>query len=486
MKKKSSWPGVCINFIQTNLLIVLIVLLASGLRLWQLDNKAIFFGDAGRDLLQAAESVRSGTVPLLGIPSSIPRFHQGPVTIWIEMLIFALVGSALLPYSLVFAGLSLAAVIGLYELTTVYLSRKQAVLAAALLAASPLAVAHGRMVYHTAAIPLATILFLWAMIRFAKQEKYAWFTGSLAWAFLFQFELALLPLVLLIPFIIWHHKLKLSAARVVPLGAGLLVGLLPQIIHDLTHGFAQLGGFAVWVGYRLVSAVSVVGENAVGPDSLARTAEQLWLYGGRVVSTDQPLISILALGLLMISGWVSWKAWRAKSLPLLMELAWVGFGILLLGFTVHSSPSEAYFPVMVIFVPLLLSYALARLKGVCATAAAGAVAIWCGLMVFSIFDHNFFVDTPKPFAYGLSAGTQREVIEAAEQLTPGSYQFKSLNPGASYPSYFDNLRWLLKEKNLQENPQGTVVFVEAKNSPLGAYPNITKVELKTTDLYFYE
>lgn len=473
-------------FFRQHWLIVVVIALATWLRVFDLQTKAIFFGDAGRDLLVASQSITDRQLPLLGIPSSVPRFRQGPLTIWLEMLLFIGAGYQLLPYSLVFALLSIMAVIGLYELTTVYLSRKQGIVAAALLAASPLAVAHGRMVYHITPIPLMLLIFFWSLLRLWHHKPYSWFWASFSWCLLFQFELAVLPLVLLIPYCLWRQRQPLTKTGVAQLAAGFLIGLLPQIVYDLTHQFAQLGGFVVWVAYRIASAVSIVGEHAVGPSSLSTTLHQFTVYGTRIVSVDQPLVAVLAIFVLALSAWFSWRLWRQRRLPVLMELAWIGTGLLVAAFSIHSSPSEAYFPVFLILVPLLISYGLCQLTQPWQRLSFVGVAAWCGLMVVSINQHQWFLGSQTSFSYGPSVAEQRQVVEAARHLSHDDFQFTTMQSAGAFPSYFDNLRWLSLEVGVRENPNGSLIFVEPKDSVLTNYPTATKVTFPTQDVYVYE
>src|SRR5690606_6371424 len=142
-----------LNLIKEYWLLVVIVVAASWLRTWQLETQGILFGDAGKDLLTAYQAVTDGKWPLLGIESSVPRFRQGPLTLWLEMLLIKISVITTLLISLVFAGLGIAAVIMLYEWAALYLTPKVGVIATALLAFSPLAVAHSRVPYHTTPIP---------------------------------------------------------------------------------------------------------------------------------------------------------------------------------------------------------------------------------------------------------------------------------------------------------------------------------------------
>src|SRR5258708_35161017 len=115
MKKNSTWKTL-FKYKE----IILIVILATLLRTWNLSSQMIFFGDAARDLTVAAQSVQTHQLPLLGIPSSVPRFHQGPLTIWMEMIVYLLFGHHLLAFGFCFAIVSVLAVIFLFELLTVF------------------------------------------------------------------------------------------------------------------------------------------------------------------------------------------------------------------------------------------------------------------------------------------------------------------------------------------------------------------------------
>jgi 4-amino-4-deoxy-L-arabinose transferase-like glycosyltransferase len=475
-----------IKFAQQHWLIVCIVIVATWLRTAELSTHAIFFGDAGRDLLVAANSVETGTLPLLGIPSSLPRFHQGPLTIWLEMLVFLMFGYNLWPYSLVFAMVSLAAVIGIYELATVYSSRRHGQIAALLLAASPLAVAHGRMVYHTNPIPLATVLYLWSLLRLDQMKPRSVFWAVLAWCFLFQFELAVVPVVMMIPYLIWRQGQRLNRRIFLEALVGFLVGLVPQIIHDLTHGFTQLGGFGIWIGYRLVSAFSIFGEHAVSPSTIGQTLTQFKLYGLRIVSLDQPVVGVIFAVVISWSLVLAWSHWKLKKLSPLMEVTWLSTLLLSLGFAIHSSPSEAYFPIFCVLVPLLVGFPLAAVSEKFQLFVWLGLGVWAVLMIVSISRNGWFVGQSGGFSYGPGVHEQRSIVNLVRYLTENDFRFTNTQASGQIPAHFDNLRWMAKEVGVDESPNGIPVYVEPKDSELTSYPTARKIEFKTLDVYTYE
>ena len=186
--------------------IILIVILATLLRTWDLRTDMIFFGDAAHDLNVAVTSVQSFQLPLLGIASSVPRFHQGPLTIWMEMIVYFIFGHQLLAFGFFFALLSVLAVIFLFELLTVFADKKTAVISAFLLSIFPLAVANGRTPYHTTPIPLFLVFYFFGLMQLWRSRKYGIFWAVLSFCLLFQFELATLPLSLLIFYTLWRTR----------------------------------------------------------------------------------------------------------------------------------------------------------------------------------------------------------------------------------------------------------------------------------------
>lgn len=467
-------------------MLVIIMVLATLLRTHNLDQQAIFFGDAAHDLLEARDAVLQRNVPLLGIASSIPRFKQGPLTVWIEMVVYLVAQEDLLIYSLVFALLSLVAIVAVYEYSALYISKRVGILTALLVAASPLAIAQGRMAYHTNPIPLMLVLYFFALMHLWQKKKYGVFLAGLSWALLFQFELALLPIVLVIPYVIWRRfDWKKGWVRLgIQLLGGISLGLLPQILFDLTNKFAQIGGFLVWVGYRLVSTLGLVGDHVVSPNSLGRGLSQFWLYLGRVVSMDVNWIKVVVLSVWVIGLLYLIRQILKQKVKPAMEIVGIATLLLVAGFLIHSAPSEAYFPPFIILVPLVVSYFVFELRKQVMLLAVVLLTFISAINAYQVVANSYFVSTNHPFNYGMSTGEQRTVVREIAHLSDNSFRFDTTEPGGKFPSYFDNLRWMALEQDLSETEAGKPFYVESKNSPLATYPDIIKIEFKTVDVYF--
>lgn len=474
------------KLVQENLLLILIFLIAALVRTWDFPNSLILFDDAGRDLQVAEQSLEDRSLPLLGIASSVPRFKQGPITIWFEMILRLFFGHNLTMIGLGFVFLSLLSLVLVYEFCDRYFSKRISVIATFLIALSPLAIAQARMPYHTSPIPLAVILFLLALVRLYQKKPQALFWAALTWAFLFQFELAVFPTLLLIPWVLYRsQQLKFSWEKVRSVAAGFIIGLLPQIIYDLTHGFSQLGLFMVWVGYRMLSLFG--GEHSFTVNRLQETLASYQLFGGRIFTTNQLLMDLVFLGLIVWAIVILAKQFKQKKITPAWEVV-LGFtAVLSLGYFLHGSPSEAYFPPYIIVLPLLVAFILNEIFKKKSALLMLFLLLWGLFNVRSMLQHRLFVSNPQPFSYGCSVKDQRQVIGFIGERSSGNFRLETTSEARQFESAFAGYRWLAEERGWQESRDSRqYYYLEGKNSPLRNDPEIKVRHFGCLDVYYYE
>lgn len=431
-------------FLRENWIILSIVMVAAALRFWQLDTHVILFPDIGHDLIRAQRSLDSGSVPLLGIPSSVPIFKQGPVAVWLIMATIAAFGAVTLPIAILFAVIGSLAVIGLYELLTVTQSKNHGLIAAALAAASPIMVAHSRMPYHTTPIPFMTILFLAACVALWSKKKYAPFFSVLAFCGVFQFELAAAPLAAVLIYI-WlkrYRRLPISAEWAQIIGAAVL-GLLPQIIFDLQNNFTQLGLFFLWIGHKIKDFLVLGGSGSL---DVSTALFNTWLYVGRIFSTDYLLISIPIFVLLLLGLAIAFKQFKRKQLAPIWEITLASLGALLIGFFIHTGPSEAYFPPLFVLIIIHLSCTVLSMpKNSLKIVACGVVVLMC-INTVSIWQHTFFVSNSQSWTYGPSLIEHKQILTFIAENNTDQFQLKHANPSTPrFASDFDSYRWTAQE-----------------------------------------
>lgn len=383
------------------------------------------------------------------------------------MLLTKVFGNNLFVFSLAFSLLGIAAMIALYEFCLVFLDKRTGEIALTLLAFSPLAIAQSRMIFHITPIPFVLVLVLAACRALWQKKKHAAFWASVSLSFLFQFELSLLPLFLLIPYIVWrtHHKISLSLLKEIILGG--VLGLTPQILYDLTHHFEQLGGFATWLSYQILMFF-VPSKGGLGFHNLQTFLGRYWLYWGRIWGVDSQVISILFFTLIVLSVTANILRIRQKvdsaKMRITMEIILSAFFFLTLGYFVNGTPSEAYFPPYVILLPLILAFGTRSLKKPIQVLVLPIFILIGAFNIWKIFDHNFFVSTPYAFGYGPSAYEQKKVVEFALQEGGQNIILLTQNPNGTFPSFFAGYRYFLLSQGVSENENGQQFFVEKKNS----------------------
>lgn len=456
-----------LDILRSQKILMLIMLIAAWLRLWQLDHNAIFFGDAGRDFLAAQEMVQTGQIPLKGIATSVPVFHQGPLMVW--MLGFAfLIGNnnPIWVFSLFAALCVLTVVLVFWGVEKFTKNSTAALLATLMIATSPLAVAHSRMAYHITLIPLLTLMYLFALIQIVEKKKFSVFWAGLCWGLLFQLELSLLPLLLVLPYALVRSK-QFQLKHFFILTAGGVIGVLPF--------FAQAPIVFQKILNKLHGDNSIFVEFQQMIDYLPLTGQHFSHYFTRFFSIDQHTIAI-AMGLVSVIAFVNILR-QYKKLPIFIELAAISFLILTLGYVFRGQPSEAYMPPYFIFLPVLVAYGLTTLSSFFTRLIVGLIVLLALYNTVQIPQHNFLVTpTLSQFHYGIGFGEQVQVMKKVIELSGNSpYVLSSTAPENRFHSYLDNVRYvgtyLGKKEESTSNTHSQTFFIEPKNTTLLGYPN---------------
>lgn len=438
----------------------LIFVLALWLRFWRLPELMPWLGDQGRDFLAALEALQTAKLPLLGIESSVPRFAQGPLYVWgiIGLLMVGLKDPIWAGLAAAFTGL--ASVVATYFLVYHFFYKKVAIVSMLILATSPLVVAQARLAFMTNPIPLVSVFYLFNLLRPYQNYKNLFWLGF-SFALLFQFELAVLPLGLLIVWYVWYYreKIKKRAAAVALILGAFLLGMLPQVVFDITHKFRQLSLFMVWVVYRIAAFGGWDSEHAVSVDKLQIYLGRLWLYLGRYFIWGRPGLSLFYFILLLAGLTVTFKFLRQKKLVFGVKVAWLWISILILAFMVHSAPSEAYFPVLFVPLAILLSWSANNLPSKIRPGLYLCLVIAAVYNSWFLLTRDFLMTTPAnvakgyQFPYGTPLATQKKLVKEINQSSSGPVRIIYQGEGKDVPHFLDGYYYLaLMEKvNLSDD-----------------------------------
>lgn len=465
--------------------LILILVIGIFLRIWRLESTMIFFADAGRDMLAAVEMNKTGQIPLLGIPSSVPRFKQGPVFIWTIALIFKVAGTNPLLVGYVMAIINCIALLFCYTLVKKNANTIAALFTTFLLAVSPLAVAHSRMPYHVTPIISFLLLYLWSIQRLIEKKPRAVFITALCWALLFQFELALFPLIILIPFTLWRTK-SWKKIFIVEVILGLEVGLFPQLFYDVTHKFAQLGGFLLWLVYRFASFFAIGRSHAISPGKLEGAWNIFIQYFSRIFSLDHKVIGVIMFFILIISVIFVWK--KSKQNLFVQEVL-ISLVLLLAALFVHGTPSEAYFPPIILLSCIVIGMAVSFLPRKTQLFSIVALLILAAVNTIQITKNNFFTQpSQSTFNYGPSYLEQIHVTKFIIGQSAGEpYQLRSTDSESKFETYLDNYRVIgLLFNPVSEHVHGSssvrLFFINKKDSDLSNYPQAKITFFPSTDV----
>lgn len=328
-----------------------ILLMAFALRTRDLSALPMI-DDVRRDYSQALALLHGKGLPLLGIPSSVPRFSQGPLNIWFDALAFKIGGVSFI--SPVIAASIIASITGfvMYRLLKNRTGKNIAATAALVFTLSPAAITQARLPFYLFAIPLFVLFFLMALERMQSKRRLSVFYALLCFCLLFQWELATIPFIAVFVYALFRNRIRLLTVWK-EIFAALVLGLLPQLLFDLTHRCAQLCQFVVWMGYRTVAVSGIDGRHG-----LTVFTSEFWMsvmqqmqriVGGGNIGLPVLMI-VIVLGVL--------HRVRTKRLPSLYVYTWISFVCLFLGLVIHGIPSEAYFPPFLVLLPILAAYSL--------------------------------------------------------------------------------------------------------------------------------
>lgn len=314
-------------------------------------------GDVGRDYLQALNIVHGQGIPLLGIPSSIPRFSQGPLNIWFDAMSFLLGGVSIFSPPLFAAILTTAGVGVLYCLLERIVGKQAAFFGSFFFAVSVSAVTQSRMPFYLFAVPVFVVIYLWRLSAIKNSSKWSVFLAVFAYFFLFQWELATLPLILLLPLSFFFENISIKK-HWFSVASATVLGLLPQIIFDLTHRCSQLCGLAGWVVYRILAISGFDGRHGLSQEKVLQIFSKSYDQFLTLVGQGNVGMIYTIGALLFLSFLYAFRHIQALGKHRLYVYAVFGSIFLSISIFIHGSPSEAYFPPYLVFISIFLSYTL--------------------------------------------------------------------------------------------------------------------------------
>lgn len=291
--------------------IVLLLGVSLFLRIYNLSSVMQFIPDQGWFYLSARDMLLTGTIPLVGPPTSHPWIHHGPLwTYTLGILFFVFNYDPVAPAYYM-------AVIGVLTVIFFFFSIKYiygiyiALLSSILFATSPLIVLNSRIPYHTSPIPFFVISLFFFVFLWTKGKIWAFLVVTFLLGVLYNHEITTFVYFICVVLIFlygvltkkdWSKKL-LHVKIAITSAITFLIPMTPFILHDTQNGYGQTIKFLVWVGYRIVKApLALIDPSFASSGSNPSTFKEFFFYYTQLIIAFSPFIaiSILVLSVLFI------------------------------------------------------------------------------------------------------------------------------------------------------------------------------------------
>ena len=386
-----------------NALLLVTLFLAGFLRFYKLSTLMPFIGDYAWFYLSARDIIINGKIPLIGIASSHPWLHQGPL--WTYMLAIALWAGEFNPVwgAYLTSVIGVATVFLLYKLCQEFFSEKIALVAAFLYATSPLVVFHSRAAYHTSPIPFIVLLFIYFLIKWIKGNSKMFPLLLFFIAILYNLELATIllwvPVIVLIT--IGFYKRKKWATKIFNfriIGLSVLLFFLPMIpflIYDFKNGFPQTLKFSEWIGYRALIILGFIKRSPLEKGTIIQTFNFFVDNLRKLFFIESlPVAALIAVFILIFS--ICYLLKKRGEVNLIFLVIFTLTLFLSLTFVLNKVPSDAYLPVMFPGVIIVLAFCLSHFPKKLLILTVLLIGFF---NVKFILESSFFTQQGKPYFY---------------------------------------------------------------------------------------
>ncbi len=232
-----------VKFTKEFFIVLVIILVASFLRLYRISDYLTFLGDEGRDVL-VAKGILDGHFTLLGPRASAGDFFLGPIYYYFMtpfLWLFKLdpVGPAVM-----IALIGIATVFLIYKVTKELFGIKAAVVASSLYAISPLVIAYSRSSWNPNPMPFISLLTLYLSYKAIENPSWKRFfiIGLLLGVALELHYIAVFLIIIVGAFLFFAKFEKKFSFKVLlkyyfKIFLGFLVGFSPFLAFEARHGF---------------------------------------------------------------------------------------------------------------------------------------------------------------------------------------------------------------------------------------------------------
>lgn len=416
---------------------------------FRINELMTFIGDQGWFYLSSRDMLVNGDIPLVGIASSRPWLHQGPL--WTYLLAFSLWIFDFHPVSGAYMTilLGILSVFVMFVVSSVLFSKRVGLISSLIYATSPLVIFNLRFPYHTSPIPLFAIALIFSLYKIIQNKHIYLPLTIFLMSILYNFEIATVVLWPVIIAILGYklfkneiHFKEILNKKILTLSAiAFVVPLLPMILYDVSSGFPQTLKFAAWVFYRVVS---LLGFNQQHVFSIEKIIVMLNFFFNNFTKLVFPQSSFVAFFILVaLMSWMVYFIIKKKDKKSSFNLIFLIFFAPMLLIILNQTPSNAYlpilFPVTAILFSIFLDYVMSIKR----------MLIPIVILIFIIVVSNINFLLKNDFAFSKEgrmftlAKRQEAAYEILNVARNKDYNLKGEGPGSEYKSFTANYEYLM-------------------------------------------
>lgn len=234
------------KFLKNYWLVIVILLIASFLRLYRISDYMEFLGDQGRDVTIIKDFLKNGNLFFIGPQTSIGNMYLGPYFYYLIAPSLLLSNFSPIGPAVFIALINIATVALIFFVAKKWFDLKTAYISAFLYAISPVVIKFSNFIWNPNIMPFFALLFIYFFFETISKHNYKYFIyASLAFIMVMNSHylgLAILPLVGIYWLLNLYKLIKTKSAKLKPFLKYtflaffiFFLSLTPQILFDIKH-----------------------------------------------------------------------------------------------------------------------------------------------------------------------------------------------------------------------------------------------------------
>jgi len=314
--------------------ITIIILVALVIRFYRINEYLTFLGDEGRDV-RVVRNILKGNLAFIGPQTSIGNMYLGPL--YYYLMAPALFLSGLNPVGpAVLNAIIGALTIGLtWWVARTWFNPLSGLVAAFLMAISPVAIIYSRSSWNPNPMPLFALLSVFSIYQVWQGKNRRWLILS-AISFAFALQMHYLGL-LLIPTLAIFWFLSIKKKQLLSISLKSLVIFLflmsPLVLFDLKHQGMNYNAFKTF----FTTQQTTVNLNPVNSDRLFPVWNKI--TADLLLGQIEENVALISFSVFLLGLWAFAK--EKKKPPAIILFTWIGFAVL--GLSMYKHPIYAHY-----------------------------------------------------------------------------------------------------------------------------------------------